>query len=89
MANVTRSIPARETNAPVGRYSTIKPSNMRGVVQRQIKGTVDSTIDQYNFGQGDKGFGYQYQVVQMRDAQGRSFHLVGINTSDDWSVAGP
>lgn len=89
MANVTRSIPARETNSPHGRFSTIKPSNMRDVLQRQIQRTVDSAFGQYDFGQGDKGYGYQFDVVQLRDGQGRSYHIVGINTSDDWSVAGP
>jgi hypothetical protein len=62
---------------------------MRDVIQRQIAKTVNSTLDQQNFGHGDGGFGYQFQVIPMRDDQGRPFHIVGINTSDDWSVAGP
>lgn len=89
MANVTRSIPARETNSPTGKFSTIKPSNMRDVIQRQIRSSVGSAMDQANFGHGDGGFGYQFDLIDMRDEQGRPYHLVGINTSNDWSVAGP
>jgi len=62
---------------------------MRDVIQRQIKNTVNTAIDQANFGQGDGGYGYQYERIEMADRQGRPFHLVGVNTSDDWSVAGP
>lgn len=89
MANVTRSIPARESNSSVGKFYSIKPSNMRDTIQRQIKQSVSSAMDQANFGQGDGGFGYQFELINMRDGQGRPYHLVGINTSDDWSVAGP
>jgi hypothetical protein len=89
MPNVSRSIPARETNSPTGKFNSIKPSNMRDVIQRQIRQSISSSMDQANFGNGDGGFGYQYELINMRDGQGRQYHLVGINTSNDWSVAGP
>lgn len=89
MANVTRSIPARESNSPYGRFKSIQPSNFRDVIQRQIQRTVDSAFGQYDFGHDDKGYGYQFEVISLRDGQGRPYHIVGINTSDDWSVAGP
>jgi len=72
-----------------GRFNAISTNNIRDVIQRQISSSVESALDQANFGQGDDGYGYQYERIEMRDGQGRPYHLVGINTWDDWSVAGP
>jgi hypothetical protein len=92
MPNVTRSIPTTESTSPRMRRPVIIPSNMRDTLQRQINSTIDANLDALtNFGVGDMDgrYGVPFQLVNMRDRGGRQYHIVGVNTSSDWSIAAP
>jgi hypothetical protein len=92
MAARSISFPSREGNSPHDSLVTIKPSNIRDTIQRQISKTVDQKLDEYAYfsiGNADGRYGYPAEVISLRDELGRKYHIVGLNTTSDWSVAAP
>jgi hypothetical protein len=66
--------------------------NFRSVIQRTIDRTVAREIDavmSFSIGGADGRFGYPAETQSMRDPVGRFFHVVGVNTPDDFTVAAP
>lgn len=70
----------------------IAPSLFREVIQRQITKTVNSKIDEivsFSVGGSDGRIQYPAEETFMRDPMGRFYHVVGVSTSDDMTVAAP
>lgn len=70
----------------------ISPAVFREVIQRQISKTVDSKVDEvvsFSVGGSDGRIQYPGDETFMRDPMGRFYHVVGVSTSDDMTVAAP
>ena len=72
----------------------VVPHNMRDVLQKQIQQTVNRAVNdvtQMSVGGFDGRFiiNYPAKVKLMSNDFGEPYHLVGISTSSDLSVAAP
>lgn len=70
----------------------ITPSNFREVIQRQIAKTVNSKVDEivsFSVDGSDGRIQYPADETFFRDPVGRFYHVVGVSTSDDMTVAAP
>jgi hypothetical protein len=66
--------------------------NLRGTIERTIDRTVARGLDSvmsFGVGGSDGRFGYPSEEQALRDPMGRFFHVVGVSTPDDFSVAAP
>ena len=87
-----RSSPQRTTSSPRSRVAGIIPYNYRDVIQKQVTMAAENAVDQlasFGVGGSDGRIQFPSELTMMRDPVGRLYHIVGVSSPDDTSVAGP
>lgn len=88
---LSKSYP-KPSMSPRSRTLGIIPVNFRDVIQKQITmATADAvdSITSFGVAGSDGRFQYPSELTMLRDPVGRLYHIVGVSTPDDTSVAGP
>lgn len=87
----TRSV---DSSSPVMPFELYNPTNVRDVLQRQIRLTVDSEIDKVvdlSVGGFDGRFlgNFPGDTQFLSNAHGQFYHIIGVSKGGDLSVAAP
>ena len=83
-----------DSTSPSREFFRFQPTNIRDMLQRQIRTTVDRSLDSYaqmSMGKWDGRYlnGMPGEVVQGGDNDGNYYHIVGMSIVGDVTVASP
>lgn len=83
-----------DSTSPTRPFYTFQPTNVRELIQRQIRTTVDRSVNavqDLSFGDWDGRFlnALPGQVTEGGDNDGNWYHVVGASIVGDPTVAGP
>ena len=84
--------PMSSSSSPRMGTMGVQTNNIRQVISRQIDNVARASIDEFaSFGVAgsDGRFGFPSQDIPFRDPVGRTYHVVGVSSPDDMSVASP
>jgi hypothetical protein len=85
---------SEESSSPHGSNMTFAPANVRPMLQRQMRHTVDHELDRYanmSIGNFDGRYiaNFPGKTLSMSNQNGNMYHIVGVSIGGDTSVAGP
>jgi hypothetical protein len=83
-----------DSTSPTAPFWKFQPTNVRDIIQRQVKTTVDKQLNAYanlSFGNFDGRFlnSLPGEVIEGGDNDGNYYHIVGASIVGDATVAAP
>jgi len=83
-----------DSTSPTRPFFTFQPTNIRDVIQRQVRTTVNKSLDAYaqlSLGEWDGRYlnGLPGELTEAGDNDGNYYHVVGMSIVGDVTVAAP